>query len=154
MRTFLGAFHGLQSSSVFYIILLDGGCGGLSENVSHRPTSLNACSSVAVTVWGGLGDVALLGRSTGGRIWEFADSSNCHFFSLLAVQEVSLLRQPPFMPAAMLLSWWRWIFVPLEQVHRNASFYKLAWLSFITEVRSIINTVTFIHIRQITSSHF
>lgn len=68
MRTFLGAFHGLKSSSVFYIILLDGGCGGLSENVSHRPTCLNACSSVAVTVWGGLGDVALLGRSTEGRL--------------------------------------------------------------------------------------
>lgn len=153
MRTFLGAFHGLKSSSVFYIILLDGGCGGLSENVSHRPTCLNACPSVAVTVWGGLGDVALLGRSTGGRLWELADSSNCHF-SLLAVQEVSLLHQPPFMPAAMLLSWWQWMSVPLEQVHRNASFYKSPWLSFITEVRSIINAVAFIHIRQITSSHF
>lgn len=68
MRRVLGAFQGMESSSVFYIVLLDGGSGGLSEKVSPRPTYLNACSSVAVTVWGGLGGVALLGRSTGGRL--------------------------------------------------------------------------------------
>lgn len=81
----MGVFR--QCRQQYFISLFVMATGGSNDTVSHRLLYWNTRSSVAVTVWRGLGHVALLGRILEAGI-ESLKTDDCHVLSLCSQFEV------------------------------------------------------------------